>query len=64
MPLYLVHRTYFPKPDDRPIARDLITCFEPRQPASFASRKDAATAPCMETEAFAEESPPEDAAEC
>jgi SAM-dependent methyltransferase len=47
---------YFPKPADRPIARDLIDVLRTGQPASFASRKDAGDwHRAMETEAFAEE---------
>lgn len=47
---------YFPKPADRPIARDLIEILRSGQPANFASRKDEADwHRAMETESFAEE---------
>ena len=47
---------YFPKPADRPIARDLIEMLRSGQPANFASRKDEADwHRAMETESFAEE---------
>ena len=47
---------YFPKPADRPIARDLIDVLRSGQPANFASRKNEADwHRAMETESFAEE---------
>jgi predicted O-methyltransferase YrrM len=47
---------YYPKPADRPIARDLIEVLRTGQPASFASRKNEADwHRAMETESFAEE---------
>jgi SAM-dependent methyltransferase len=47
---------YYPKPADRPIARDLIDVLRTGQPASFASRKNEADwHRAMETESFAEE---------
>jgi SAM-dependent methyltransferase len=47
---------YFPKPDDRPIARDLIEILRSGRPANFASRKtEADWHRAMETESFAEE---------
>ncbi len=47
---------YFPKPADRPIARDLIEILRSGQPANFASRKNEADwHRAMETESFAEE---------
>jgi SAM-dependent methyltransferase len=47
---------YFPKPQDRPIARDLIDVLRTGQPANFASRKNEADwHRAMETESFAEE---------
>jgi predicted O-methyltransferase YrrM len=47
---------YFPKPADRPIARDLIEVLRTGEPANFASRKNEADwHRAMETQAFAEE---------
>jgi SAM-dependent methyltransferase len=47
---------YFPKPADRPIARDLIDVLRTDQPAKFASRKNEPDwHRAMETESFAEE---------
>lgn len=47
---------YFPKPADRPIARDLIEVLRTGQPANFASRTNEADwHRAMETESFAEE---------
>jgi 3-hydroxy-5-methyl-1-naphthoate 3-O-methyltransferase len=47
---------YFPKPADRPIARDLLEVLRTGQPANFASRKNEVDwHRAMETESFAEE---------
>jgi SAM-dependent methyltransferase len=47
---------YFPKPADRPIARDLMEVLRSGQPANFASRKNEADwHRAMETESVAEE---------
>ena len=47
---------YYPKINDRPIARDLIEVLRTGQPANFASRANEADwHKAMETEAFAEE---------
>jgi 3-hydroxy-5-methyl-1-naphthoate 3-O-methyltransferase len=47
---------YFPKPADRPIARDLIEVLRSGEPARFAGRKDETDwHHAMESESFAEE---------